>query len=304
MLADPKSVESLVQLITREVINAFQPQEKADAPAGQHCKVELVNDLRVTTCFDSLGEVVSAGAERITSTLGAIPDDLSMAGYIDHTLLKPEATREQVTQLCFEARRYSFASVCVNATHVSLCSSLLRGTNVKVCSVVGFPLGATTPEVKQFEAAQALDHGASEIDMVINIGALKDRNLELVAADILGVVKTTHERKGLVKVIIETALLTDEEKQIACLLAKEAGADFVKTSTGFSTAGATPEDVALMRRTVGPAIGVKAAGGIRTHEDFEKMVKAGASRIGASAGHSHPSSPARAGCQTRQCQTG
>lgn len=284
MVADPKSIESLVQIITREVVNAFETQIQPVTPSGQFCKVETANDLRVTTCFNTLGEVVSAGAERISSTLGVIPDDLAMAGYIDHTLLKPEATREQVTQLCDEARRYNFATVCVNATHVALCADLLRGTSVKVCSVVGFPLGATTPEVKQFEATQALEHGASEIDMVINIGALKDRNLELVATDILGVVKSTHERRGLVKVIIETALLTDEEKQIACLLSKEAGADFVKTSTGFSTAGATPEDVALMRRTVGPTIGVKAAGGIRTHEDFEKMLKAGASRIGASAG--------------------
>jgi deoxyribose-phosphate aldolase len=153
-----------------------------------------------------------------------------------------------------------------------------------VCSVIGFPLGANTPEIKALEAKQAIENGANEIDMVINIGALKDRNLELVARDILSVVNVVHASHFLLKVIIETALLTDEEKQIACLLAKEAGADFVKTSTGFSKAGATVEDVALMRRTVGPLIGVKAAGGVSSREDFEKMVKAGATRIGASAG--------------------
>ncbi|NMC45489.1 MAG: deoxyribose-phosphate aldolase [Chloroflexi bacterium] len=207
-----------------------------------------------------------------------------MAGKIDHTLLKPEATREEISQLCFEARKYSFASVCVNPTHVRLCKSLLRGSSVKVCTVIGFPLGATTPEVKVFETRQAIEDGAEEVDMVINIGGLKDKNYELVARDIRGVVKEAHSHDVLVKVIIETALLTDEEKKIACLLVKEAGADYVKTSTGFSKAGATVEDVALMRRTVGPLLGVKAAGGVRTREDFEKMVSAGATRIGASAG--------------------
>jgi len=179
---------------------------------------------------------------------------------------------------------YHFASVCVNPARVSLCSELLKGSSVKVCSVIGFPLGATTPEVKAFEAEQAIQNGADEIDMVINIGALKDKNLELVARDIMAVLKPVHEAKRLLKVIIETALLADEEKKIACLLAKEAGADYVKTSTGFSKAGATVEDVALMRRAVGPMLGVKAAGGIQSREDLDKMVKAGATRIGASAG--------------------
>ena len=179
---------------------------KEAAPQGQTCKVECVDNLCVTTCFDEIGQVMSAGAERISSHLGTIPDDLSIAKYIDHTLLKPEATRDQVTQLCFEARKYNFASVCVNPTHVKLCADLLRGTPVKVCSVIGFPLGANTPETKAAETRQALSEGATEIDMVINIGALKDRNLELVARDILAVVKPVHEAGCLLKVIIETAL--------------------------------------------------------------------------------------------------
>jgi len=285
MIADIKSVETLAEIVTREILNALAEENtQSIAPRGQSCKKECVDNLCVTTCFDDIGQVMSAGAERISSHLGTIPDDLSVAKYIDHTLLKPEAARDQVTQLCFEAGKYNFASVCVNPTQVKLCADLLRGTPVKVCSVIGFPLGANTTETKAAETRQALSEGATEIDMVINIGALKDRNLELVARDILAIVKPVHEASCLLKVIIETALLTDEEKQIACLLAKEAGADFVKTSTGFSTAGATVEDVALMRRTVGPLLGVKAAGGVRTREDLDKMVKAGATRVGASAG--------------------
>ena len=285
MAVDPISVEVLAEIVTREIITALQESEQAQAsPQGEFCKVECVDDLCVRTCFDEIGHVISAGAERISGKLGAIPEDLSVARYIDHTLMKPEASTEQVTQLCQEAKTYQFASVCVNPTHIKLCADLLRGTPVKVCSVIGFPLGANTPETKEFETRQAIRDGATEIDMVINIGALKDRNLQLVARDILAVVKPTHEAGHLVKVIIETALLNDEEKQIACLLAKETGADFVKTSTGFSTAGATVEDVALMRRTVGPLIGVKAAGGVRSREDLDKMIKAGATRVGASAG--------------------
>ena len=285
MSPDKQSIEALTEIITKEVLNAMLEQEKISAaPAGQSCKVECVDNLCVKTCFDEAGQVISAGAERLSSSLGSAPTDANVAKYIDHTLLKAEATREQVTQLCFEARKFNFATVCVNATHTKLCVNLLRGSGVGVAVVVGFPLGATTHEVKAFEAEQALREGASEIDMVINIGAVKDRNLELAAKDVRAVVNTVHLLGGIVKVIIETALLTDEEKQIACLIAKEAGADFVKTSTGFSTAGATVEDVALMRRTVGPMIGVKAAGGVRSDEDLQKMVKAGATRIGTSAG--------------------
>jgi deoxyribose-phosphate aldolase len=278
-------VETIVEVVTREVLVALQEaRTRQSNPPGTTCKVECAHGLCVKTCFDRVGEVVSAGAERLTSTLGNIPHDLNMAGLIDHTLLKPDATHDQIAQLCFEARKYNFASVCINPTHVKLCAELLKGSPVKVCTVIGFPLGATSPEVKVFEAQNAIQNGASEIDMVINIGALKARDLELVARDIRGVVVASHSANALVKVIIETALLNDEEKVLACLLAKEAGADYVKTSTGFSGGGATVEDITLMRKTVGPNIGVKASGGIRTREDAEKMVAAGASRIGASAG--------------------
>lgn len=285
MTTDTKSIEMLVEIVTREILSVLAEDEKKEtALQGEYCKVECVDDLCVTTCFNEIGQVINAGAERITSTFGSLPDDLSTAQYIDHTLLKQDATRDQITQLCKEAHQYKFASVCVNPTNVKLCAGLLQDSPVKVCSVIGFPLGASIPETKVFETEQALKEGAEEIDMVINIGALKDRNLDLVARDILAVVKPVHAAGAILKVIIETALLTDEEKQIACLLAKEAGADYVKTSTGFSTAGATAEDVALMRHTVGPLIGVKAAGGVRSKEDLDKMVRAGATRIGASAG--------------------
>jgi deoxyribose-phosphate aldolase len=238
----------------------------------------------VRTCFDRTGRVISAGAERLSSTIGVIPQDMALARMIDHTLLKADATPDQIAQLCFEARKYGFASVCINPAWVNLCAQLLAGSSVKVCTVIGFPLGATAPEVKAFECRNSLDHGATEIDMVINIGALKARDLELVARDIRGVVVDAHARGAIVKVIIEAVLLTDEEKTIACLLSKEAGADFVKTSTGFAGGGATVHDVALMRRVVGPEMGVKAAGGVRTYADAESMIKAGATRVGASAG--------------------
>jgi deoxyribose-phosphate aldolase len=207
-----------------------------------------------------------------------------IARLIDHTLLKPEATRDEIRKLCEEALKYRFASVCVNPWNVPQAAELLRGSAVKVCTVVGFPLGATLPEVKAFEAQESLKRGAQEIDMVINIGALKSGLLDAVAGDIRGVVETAHRGGGICKVILETALLTREEKVQASLAARNAGADFVKTSTGFSSAGATPEDVRLIRETVGVATGIKAAGGVRTLEDFLKMVEAGATRIGASAG--------------------
>ncbi|MCP4543102.1 MAG: deoxyribose-phosphate aldolase [Chloroflexi bacterium] len=206
-----------------------------------------------------------------------------MAHMIDHTILKPDATQDQIAQLCYEARKHSFASVCVNPTHVKLCAQLLAGSDVLVCTVVGFPLGATPTEVKVFEAQQAVHDGATEVDMVINVGALKSRDYELVERDIASIARTCHAGNAILKVIIEAALLTDEEKVIACQLSKVAEADFVKTSTGFGPGGATTEDVALMRRVVGPKMGVKAAGGIRTYEDAQKMIAAGASRIGASA---------------------
>lgn len=285
MFPDKKTVEQLVEIITHEVLAAMlEQQEKEKSQQGVHCKYECAESQCVHTCFDETGHVVSAGAERLSSTIGVIPQDESLAKMIDHTLLKPDATQEQIAQLCFEARKHGFASVCINPTWVELCAKLLQGSAVKVCTVIGFPLGATSPEVKSFETQVALDHGATEIDMVINIGALKARDLELVATDIRGVVQASHARGAIVKVIIEAILLTDEEKTIACLLSKEAGADFVKTSTGFASGGATANDVALMRRVVGPDMGVKAAGGVRTYEDAENMIKAGATRIGASAG--------------------
>lgn len=285
MFTDTKTIENLVEIITHEVLAAMvEQQERANQPEGSQCKFECADKLCVRTCFDRAGQVVEAGADRLSSTLGVIPGNMDLAKTIDHTLLKPDATQDQIAQLCFEARKYGFASVCVNPAWVELCAKLLEGSAVKVCSVIGFPLGATPPEVKAFETQNALDHGASEIDMVINIGALKARDLELVARDIRGVVRAAHARGALVKVIIEAVLLTDEEKTIACLLSKEAEADFVKTSTGFASGGATVHDVALMRKTVGPEMGVKAAGGVRTFEDAENMLKAGATRIGASAG--------------------
>jgi deoxyribose-phosphate aldolase len=285
MVTDPKMVEQLVEIITHEVLaSMLEKQESSHAPEGGACKFNCTDGLCVRTCFDRAGNVVSAGAERLSSTVGVIPGDPDLAKMIDHTLLKPDATQDQIAQLCFEARKYGFASVCINPTWVKMCAQLLAGSPVKVCTVIGFPLGATAPEVKVFETQNAIENGANEIDMVINIGALKARDLELVARDIRGVVAASHARGALVKVIIEAVLLTDEEKTIACLLSKEAGADFVKTSTGFASGGATAHDVALMRRTVGPDMGIKAAGGVRTYEDAEKMIHAGATRIGASAG--------------------
>jgi deoxyribose-phosphate aldolase len=212
-----------------------------------------------------------------------MPTDGSLAHMIDHTVLKPDATQDQIAQLCYEARKHSFASVCVNPSNVKLCAQLLKGSEVLVCTVVGFPLGATSTEVKVFETQQAIQNGATEVDMVINVGALKSRDYELVEQDVAAIARACHAGNAILKVIIEAALLTDEEKVIACQLAKMANADFVKTSTGFGPGGATIEDVALMRRVVGPTMGVKAAGGIRTYEDAQKMVAAGASRIGASA---------------------
>ena len=207
----------------------------------------------------------------------------NFARMIDHTLLKAEATKEQIEKLCAEAKQFNFASVCVNPTWVKRSSEFLQGTDVLVCTVIGFPLGANTPAVKAFEAKDAIANGAKEVDMVINIGALKDKNYDLVQADIAAVVEAAKD-SALVKVIIESCLLTDEEKVKACELAVAAGADYVKTSTGFSTGGATAEDIALMRKTVGPELGVKASGGVRSLEDMKKMVEAGATRIGASSG--------------------
>lgn len=207
-----------------------------------------------------------------------------LAATIDHTLLKPTATEEQIRVLCTEAFEYRFASVCVHPCWVELCAKLLENSPVKVCTVLGFPLGATLPEVKAFEAQRCIALGATELDMVMNLGALKSRQLDLVKDDIAAVVNVAHPLGALVKVIIETGYLTEEEKVTACQLARAAGADYVKTSTGFGPGGATVEDVALMRRVVGPEMGVKASGGVKTASEARAVIAAGATRIGSSSG--------------------
>jgi deoxyribose-phosphate aldolase len=228
--------------------------------------------------------VLDAGAARIGLVLGEAATARDWAGLVDHTLLKPEASDEDIRKLCAEAAEYRFASVCVNPSWVRAAACNLRGTGVPVCTVVGFPLGATLPDVKAYEARRAIQDGAQEVDMVINIGALKSGDDCLVEHDIHAVAEAAHEYGVLLKVIIEAALLSDEEKVRACLAAKRAGADFVKTSTGFSKGGATVADIALMRRTVGAEMGVKAAGGVKGIADARALVEAGATRIGASVG--------------------
>lgn len=273
-------INQLIEEITREVmlrLNQAQMPASANSCActDGHC---------VQNCADKVQKVVQAGAARVSAGLGARPHSDDLAGMIDHTLLKPDASQAEIAQLCYEAKTYHFASVCINPAHVKLAAQLLKDSDVKVCTVVGFPLGATPAVVKAYETQQAIRDGATEIDMVINIGALKSQDYRLVLEDIAAVVRTAHAGNALVKVIIEAALLTDEEKVIASQLAKAAGADFVKTSTGFGPGGATAADVALMRRVVGPDLGVKAAGGVRTYADAQAMINAGATRIGASAG--------------------
>ena len=247
--------------------------------------VDSAEGLQVATTFDGEGNVIDVTVtpeEDIDISDADVTCPLN--SFIDHTLLKADATVEQITKLCQEAREYRFASVCVNSCWVRLCSELLRGSGVAVCTVVGFPLGAMIPEAKAFEAEAAIENGATEIDMVINVGALKSQDYRMVAKDIQVVCDAVHQHGAILKVIIEACLLTKEEKVIACLLAKNAGADYVKTSTGFSTGGATVEDVKLMRSIVGDEMGVKAAGGIRDKETAEAMLDAGADRLGASAG--------------------
>src|SRR5712671_3229290 len=234
-------------------------------------------------CPDRLRGVIDAGATRVgIHALGGAPSGI--AGMIDHTLLKPDATRQNIEELCREAAQFHFATVCVNPTWVALCARLLANSGVGVCSVVGFPLGAATADVKRYETQRAIFDGAREIDMVINIGALKSGDLRVVERDIDAVVAPCRACGALSKVIIEAALLTDDEKITACTLAKAAGADYVKTSTGFGPGGATAADVALMRRVVGAEMGVKAAGGVRDLEGMKAMIAAGATRVGASAG--------------------
>ena len=287
-------VDNLVEIIARRV------QERLNAPSSGAAKLALLPRDRGECNDDSApGEdcagcgacvvrrpwsvraMEGAGAMRVGALpgVGAVPGD--MAKLIDHTLLKPEATRDEVVKLCDEAKKYRFASVCVNTTWVGLCKSLLAGTDVMVCAVVGFPLGAMAPTAKAYEARDAVRQGAKEIDMVINIGALKSRDYETVFEDICRVVKSAAPAG--VKVNLETSALDTEQKIIGCAMSKLAGAAFVKTSTGFGKGGATVEDVELMRRIVGSDVGVKASGGVRTAEDVLKMAQAGANRVGASA---------------------
>jgi len=278
MNIDEQTLERVIEQITRQVL--ILVQEDGDPGHNGSAAEPTMSAQNFVT---QVKPVVDAGADRLASTLGVAPTDGQLSHMIDHTILKPEATQDQIAQLCFEARKHGFASVCVNPTNVKLCASLLQGSDVDVCTVVGFPLGATPTDVKVFETQQAVREGATEVDMVLNVGALKSRDYELVRDDIASIARACHAGNAILKVIIEAALLTDEEKVIACQLAKVAGADFVKTSTGFGPGGATVEDVALMRRVVGPSIGVKAAGGIKTFEDAQRMIAAGASRLGASA---------------------
>jgi len=270
----PTDLQRLIQIVVEEMVAAG----RGDAPARCRCHAVLYE-----CCPDRLRGILDAGATRIGLHASGGSAG-SVAAMIDHTLLKPDATRADIETLCREAAQYEFASVCVNPTWVALCARLLRGGPVKVCSVVGFPLGATTADTKHFETRRAIFDGACEIDMVINVGALKSGDLRLVERDIEAVTAPCREAGAVSKVIIEAALLTDEEKAAACTLAKAAGADFVKTSTGFGPGGATAHDVALMRRVVGEDMGVKAAGGVRDLEALHAMVAAGATRIGASAG--------------------
>lgn len=272
----------------------FQIVKRMNLTNGNYEKlVEQITDLVLsrldgnycpTFCHADVQRMVDAGAARIGTVLGETATARDWASLIDHTLLKPEASESDIKKLCQEAAQFGFASVCVNPAWVKKASEFLKGTGVPVCTVIGFPLGATLSDVKAYEARRAIFNGAREVDMVINVGALKSGDDCTVEDDIRAVAEAAHENGVLCKVIIETALLTDEEKVRACLAAKNAGADFVKTSTGFAKGGATVEDVVLMRHTVGQALGVKASGGVKGIDDARAMFEAGATRIGASVG--------------------
>lgn len=264
----------LVEMIVRAVLAQVKPEEPA-------CACHAV---AAGCCPDRLGRMLGQGAERFGLQAARALYPREIARLIDHTLLKPDATRAQIEALCAEAREHGFATVCVNPAWVRLCAERLAGGETRVCTVAGFPLGATLPEVKAFEAARAIADGACEVDMVMNVGALKSGDYRTVERDIAGVVEACRQGGAISKVIIEAALLTDEEKVKACVIAKAACADFVKTSTGFGPGGATASDVALMRRVVGPEMGVKAAGGVRDLKSAQTLIEAGADRIGASVG--------------------
>src|SRR6478672_1556701 len=270
--------EKIIEQITDAIVARLNG-DGAEQAAMCGCTSECFH-----RCPERMHRIVDAGAARIGLVLGQTGSAREWASLIDHTLLKPEATDDDIKKLCQEAATYHFASVCVNPTWVRVAACNLLGSGVPVCTVIGFPLGATLPDVKAYEARRAILDGAREVDMVINVGALKSGDDCLVEYDIRSVAQVAHENDALCKVIIETALLNDDEKVRACIAAKNAGADFVKTSTGFAKGGATVADVALMRRTVGSELGVKASGGVKGLEDARKMVEAGATRIGASVG--------------------
>jgi deoxyribose-phosphate aldolase len=272
---DRARLERVLEEIARQIL-----ERGFDAVGGEPWGCTQVC---VEVCPDDVERIVRAGACRVglrTHTGGALRQ---MAAYIDHTLLKPDATAAEVDELCAQALEHGFASVCVNGTWVRRCAEILAGSSVLTCAVVGFPLGACAPEVKVYEARRAIEDGACEVDMVMNVGALRSGDDEFVRRDIAGVAQACHRLGARLKVILETCLLTDGEKVRACEAAMRAGADFVKTSTGFSKGGATVEDVALMRRTVGPVMGVKASGGVRDKDVAAAMIQAGATRLGASA---------------------
>ena len=268
-------LDRLTELVTDAVMSQLGTPLAPEPPCACH-------HLGHGQCPDVMRPLVDSGAARFGLTASA--PHAGLAGLIDHTLLKPDATEDQIRKLCAEAAEYDFATVCIQPTWVRLAAALLQGTGVGVCTVAGFPLGANTPDVKAYETRRTVFDGATEVDMVINIGALKSRDYRTVEDDIRGVVRACREGGALSKVIIEAALLDNDEKMKASTLAAAAGADFVKTSTGFGPGGATVEDVALMRRVVGEKIGVKAAGGVRDRATAKQMVQAGATRIGASAG--------------------
>lgn len=278
--------KELIEKITSEVMSKLQDNLlSSGAPASVTvCTEDSCTNCQLCVTINPIGvkNILNSGADRVSATVGVVNVPADVASYIDHTLLKPEAVKSQFEQLCEEAAKYGFYSVCVNSYWADFCSRRLRGSDVKVCCVVGFPLGAADSRTKGFETRNAIENGASEIDMVINIGALKSGDLNEVEEDIRHVIRACRSTT-VTKVILETCLLTDDEKVLACEISKKAGADFVKTSTGFSKEGATVQDIALMRRVIGPEMGVKAAGGVRTFDDAKLMIESGATRIGASA---------------------
>jgi deoxyribose-phosphate aldolase len=270
------SIEALVSQITDVILSRLG--------GGSAAECAVYHDECFVKCPDRMHSLIEDGVTRLG--LSGIESEAAcnMARYIDHTLLRPDATRNDIIKLCEEGAQFGFASVCINPVWVRESACALRGSGVRTCTVIGFPLGAGVPDVKSYEARRAIFDGATELDMVINVGALKSGDDPLVLKDIAGVVDVAHEFEYICKVILETALLTEDEKVRACMLAKQAGADFVKTSTGFSKGGATVADIALMRRVVGGGMGVKASGGVKDLKQAQEMIRAGATRIGASVG--------------------